>query len=60
MNGIFKVPQHTGEKGRPKGVEVLGANRKEKGDPEIVGARKPGEPKIMDRTTRTEEKGEAR
>jgi len=52
MAEIFKVPQQTGERGRPKGVEVLGASREKADDVEIVGARKPGEPKIVDRTTK--------
>ena len=48
MPEIFKVSQKTGEPGRPKGVEILGGSKKGT-EPNIVGASKPGEPKIMSR-----------
>jgi hypothetical protein len=56
MAEIFKVPQHTGDRGRPKEIEVLGGNSEKAGTTEILGARTPGEPKILDRTTTKEEK----
>lgn len=55
MSEIVKVSQLTGERGRPRGVEVLGANKQEVGDPQILGAKKAGEPEILDRTTKKAE-----
>lgn len=59
MGEIFNVKQHTGQRGRPKEVEVYGANKKEVGDVEILGASTPtNEPTIISRGTKQEPKDE--
>jgi hypothetical protein len=46
---IFKVPQRSGERGRPKNVTVLGSTDISRSDePTVVGASVAGEPQIVD------------